>query len=252
MGSQRVRHDWATSLTHSLHEIKDFTGGSAEKNHPANAGDKGSIPGSGRSPRRRLTPVFLPRKSHGQRLQSMGPQKRHNSATKQQGNQASTIAFKNHRREKVPKLHEVPLRRHTQIYFSLFLWVNGSPGDDPWGHGHTLSPKGSGKVGETKAVAAAELVSPGGPKDSYLQIFITFCTLFPSAKKKMLVYSFLTCNFFQWFLYCLFLPFFLHSFLPSSSNQSLSLSLSLSDKTVPCFPVQSLKSVPITLILKWW
>ena len=53
MGSQRVRHDWATSLMHSLNEIKDFTGGSAEKNPPANAGDKGSIPGSGRSPRRR-------------------------------------------------------------------------------------------------------------------------------------------------------------------------------------------------------
>ena len=51
----------------------------------------------------------------------MGPQKRHNSATKQQGNQASTTAFKNHRREKVPKLHEVPLRRQTQIYSSLFL-----------------------------------------------------------------------------------------------------------------------------------
>ena len=49
MGSQRVRHDWATSL----HKIKDFNGGSAEKNPPANAGDRGSIPESGRSPRRR-------------------------------------------------------------------------------------------------------------------------------------------------------------------------------------------------------
>ena len=46
-----------------------FPGGSVVKNS-ANAGDPGSIPGSGRFPWRRKqqsTPVFLPRKSHGQR-----------------------------------------------------------------------------------------------------------------------------------------------------------------------------------------
>ena len=40
------------------------------KNLPANAGDKGSIPGSGKIPWRRKrqpTSVFLPGKSHGQR-----------------------------------------------------------------------------------------------------------------------------------------------------------------------------------------
>ena len=40
------------------------------KNLPANAGDMGSIPGLGRSPREGnvdLTPVFFPGKSHGQR-----------------------------------------------------------------------------------------------------------------------------------------------------------------------------------------
>ena len=41
------------------------------KNPPANAGDVGSIPGSGRSPGEGngnpLTPVFLPGKFHGQR-----------------------------------------------------------------------------------------------------------------------------------------------------------------------------------------
>ena len=40
------------------------------KNPPANAGDKGLIPGSGKFPWRRKwqpIPVFLPGKSHGQR-----------------------------------------------------------------------------------------------------------------------------------------------------------------------------------------
>lgn len=89
-----------------------------------------------------------------------------------------------------------------------------------------VSPRSSRKVGETKAVAAAELVSPRGQKDSYLQIFITFSTLFPSAKKKMSVYSFFTYNFLQQFSYSLspFFPSFFSSFLPPSSNQSLSLS----------------------------
>ena len=50
-----------------------FPGGAVVKKPPANAGnggDKGSIPGSGRSPWRKKwqpTPIFLPGKSHGQR-----------------------------------------------------------------------------------------------------------------------------------------------------------------------------------------
>ena len=53
------------------HEFDDFfPGGSAVKNPPANAGDAGSFPGSGKSPQGRKwqpTPVFLPGESHGQR-----------------------------------------------------------------------------------------------------------------------------------------------------------------------------------------
>ena len=48
-----------------------FLGGSVVKNSPANAGDVGLIPESGRSPGEGngnpLTPVFLPEESHGQR-----------------------------------------------------------------------------------------------------------------------------------------------------------------------------------------
>ena len=47
---------------------KGFPGGSVVKNLPANAGDMGSIPGSGRSPGEwQPTLEFLPGKSHGQR-----------------------------------------------------------------------------------------------------------------------------------------------------------------------------------------
>ena len=47
-----------------------FPGGSDDKESACNAGDPGSIPGSGRFPWRRewqLTPVFLPGESQGQR-----------------------------------------------------------------------------------------------------------------------------------------------------------------------------------------
>ena len=49
-----------------------FPGGSVVKKLPANAGDAGSIPGSGRSPgggnsKWQSTPIFLPGKSYGQR-----------------------------------------------------------------------------------------------------------------------------------------------------------------------------------------
>ena len=62
------------------------------KNPPANAGDVGWIPGSGRSPRKgnwQPTPVFLPGESHGHRsLVGYSPRgsKRagHDLATKQQ------------------------------------------------------------------------------------------------------------------------------------------------------------------------
>ena len=53
-----------------------FSGGSAVKNHPANARDTGSIPGSGRSPGEgngNPLQLLLPGKSHGQR--SLGFQK---------------------------------------------------------------------------------------------------------------------------------------------------------------------------------
>ena len=49
---------------------KDFPGGSDDKASVYSVGDLGSIPGSERFPGRRKwqpTPVFLPRKSHGQR-----------------------------------------------------------------------------------------------------------------------------------------------------------------------------------------
>ena len=51
MGSQRIRHDRAIEL--NLTELKlwlGFPGGSEVKASAWNAGDPGSIPGSGRSP----------------------------------------------------------------------------------------------------------------------------------------------------------------------------------------------------------
>ena len=46
-----------------------FPGGSGDKESACKAGDLGSIPGLERSPRResKPTPVFLPKKSYGQR-----------------------------------------------------------------------------------------------------------------------------------------------------------------------------------------
>ena len=48
---------------------ESFLGGYKGKESTCNAGDPGLIPGSGRSPEgnSKTTPVFLPRKSHGQR-----------------------------------------------------------------------------------------------------------------------------------------------------------------------------------------
>ena len=71
MGSQRVRHDWATEMNWTeLKGMKSFPGGSVDKNMPANAGDTDFIPGSGRSPEERNgnpLQLFLPGKSHGQK-----------------------------------------------------------------------------------------------------------------------------------------------------------------------------------------
>ena len=54
MGSQRVWHNWATSVHFSLTIahlfLTGFSGGSVVKNPPANAKVTGSIPGSGRFP----------------------------------------------------------------------------------------------------------------------------------------------------------------------------------------------------------
>ena len=53
----------------SCKKLSGLLGGSVVKNPPANAGDAGSIPGSGRSPEEEWypSPVFLPGKPHGQR-----------------------------------------------------------------------------------------------------------------------------------------------------------------------------------------
>ena len=62
--------------------VEGFPCGSAGKESACNAGDLGSIPGSGRFPWRRerlTTPVFWPREFHGQ---SIGSQRiRHNKVT---------------------------------------------------------------------------------------------------------------------------------------------------------------------------
>ena len=50
--------------------LQGFPGGSVGKEYTCNAGDSGSIPGSGRSPGKehQATPVFLPGESQGQRI----------------------------------------------------------------------------------------------------------------------------------------------------------------------------------------
>ena len=67
----RKELDTTEQLTLKLSKIwLGFPGGSVVKNLPANAGNAGSIPGSGRSPEEGNgppTPVFLPRKCPGQR-----------------------------------------------------------------------------------------------------------------------------------------------------------------------------------------
>ena len=50
LGSHRVRHDWSDLAAAAASALWGFPGGSMVKNPPANAGDMGSIPWSGRSP----------------------------------------------------------------------------------------------------------------------------------------------------------------------------------------------------------
>ena len=54
IGSQRVRHNWATEQQQIYTYIWGFPGGSVVNNPPANAGDIGLIPGLGRSHRKGL------------------------------------------------------------------------------------------------------------------------------------------------------------------------------------------------------
>ena len=93
MGSQTVRHDWATELN-----TLDVPGGSVVENPPANAGDgqeaQVQFLGWGRPLERKWqpTPVFWPGKSHGQRsLVCYSPQVhrrvRNDLVTKQQQQQ---------------------------------------------------------------------------------------------------------------------------------------------------------------------
>ena len=78
-------------MIESLSHIMGFPGGSDGKESTCNAGNPGSIPGLGRSPRegngKPLTPVFLPGEwtEEPGRLQFVGSQRvGHNFATKQQ------------------------------------------------------------------------------------------------------------------------------------------------------------------------
>ena len=78
-----------THIYINIHTYLGFPGGSEGKESTCNAGETGSIPGSGRFPWRREclpTPVFLPGEFHGQKepsgLQSMELQRvRHNWVT---------------------------------------------------------------------------------------------------------------------------------------------------------------------------
>ena len=90
------------------------TGGSAVKNPPANARDPGSIPGWGNIPWRRKwkpTPVFLPRKSHGQcepgRLQFTRLQK---SRTRLSDSTAATTVEASRYKRFVPSTLHLELR----------------------------------------------------------------------------------------------------------------------------------------------
>ena len=116
-----------------------FSGGSAVKNPAANAGDAGSMPGSGRFPWKRKwqpTPVFLPGKSHEQRslagYETMGSARvGHVLATDQTRTTKCFFTFS--------------LKRETQG-FSLNNWSIDPLKSNPWPlvksrmHWHPLPP----------------------------------------------------------------------------------------------------------------
>ena len=63
-------HGLKIQLHLMIKQCRGFPGGSVAKKSLANAGDMGSIPGSGRSPgegKQQSTSVLLPGKSHGQK-----------------------------------------------------------------------------------------------------------------------------------------------------------------------------------------
>ena len=71
----RKESDRTQQLNNSLKKLTGLPRWRRAKNSPANAGELGSIPGSGRFPREEnglLTSVFLPREFHGQRTKPGG------------------------------------------------------------------------------------------------------------------------------------------------------------------------------------
>ena len=66
VGSRHTRERWKDNFM-SIYCQLGFPGGSEVKNLPANAGDVGLIPGSGRSPKEGNGNLFLSGKFHGQR-----------------------------------------------------------------------------------------------------------------------------------------------------------------------------------------
>ena len=96
LGSHRVRHNWRelAAAAAAAWPREGFPGGSVVKNLPVNAGDTGSIPGSGRSPGEgNVSPLQYSclEKSHGQRsLVGYSPwshkRVKHDLVTKQQNN----------------------------------------------------------------------------------------------------------------------------------------------------------------------
>ena len=132
---QAVQHT-PTAELHRIPMMAEWTspGGSVVKNPPANAGDMGSIPGSGRFPWRRKwppTPIFLPGKSCGQRrLVGYSPwgHKRvgHNLRTEHNNNIiGTTISFSYTPPPPCSSLH---VHTHHSIYlndliFTSSLWL---------------------------------------------------------------------------------------------------------------------------------
>ena len=107
MGSQRVGHNWATSLS----QFKDFPGGSVVKNLPHNLGDIGSIPGWGRSLEKQMAIYYhilvweIAWTEDPGRLQSMGVTKESDDLVTKQ-HQILKSVDKHGLRSKVSNLNE--------------------------------------------------------------------------------------------------------------------------------------------------